>query len=376
MTDLAHLSALIANEIPVAPTNRSYWIFRTEGGSYYDFFIQHGLICFGYNDISAGNINSNNKSKPDDAEYKKWILGAVKDAFPLASKRQLSVASNNIFKFSRLMKKGDLVLIPGSSSKRIMIGEITSDTIMDQKFRDKEDKILCKHSKYKSVKWVQEVRRWDLTNKLYGTLFSHQTIIDINSYGNDVEPLINDVYSKDGRFHIRIHVKNKRGIKARELSDLLSGILNAEEVTAQEKDIQQEELDDIEIKTDIQSPGFLELCTGFLLVAGGLFIISLALTGGKFNLKTKLPLLMGGVGLSGGTPGLITALSKFLKENPKIVTALIEAWKKKGGVNIGRINELEKLGDPDFRAEYDKLPRRLKRPDLVDDGTRDEDEPV
>ena len=235
------------------------------------------------------------------------------------------------------VKKGDIVIIPNHGSEKLLFGEITNNKISSSKAYDKEREKNYSFELSRSVRWEKSRDRYELNPKLYSLFFSHHTISSGDSYGTYIDNELQDFYSKDGLTHLLIPIRKEGDINARGLSRLCLDLLDLTDEFLKENNIQAE-TDDIKIKSNINSPGTIELigACSLGLIALGMFIIGLS--GGTYTYEQKDN--KGKI----NSPGLIKKLTDFYVQHKKF--KIIE----------GLVKDLKVSGAEDLREVIKKLP--------------------
>ena len=165
------------------------------------------------------------------------------------------------------MNIGDIVIVPYRSSRKFLIGIISSEMyeLTDDEYLELKNKVelnsigqkisVCK--KRRKITWVNEVNREWINPKLLYTINMHQSIIDITDYGKYIDGLLSPVYIKDNVIYGKISVRTKDNINS-EVWETLYKTINK----LKNKD------DVIDIKSNVESPGSLLLSMGI----GAIFI--------------------------------------------------------------------------------------------------------
>lgn len=271
--------------IPIINNGRQYWLVRTDGGNLWEQFKAEGFIGIGWNEFSDSNkflhIDENK-------ELEKQIRESIRNEYKV-DKPGLII--NSIKRFSVQMKIGDIVMIPSSSSNIISFGEIVSDLYLYELTEEDIDEERCEYVKRREVRWLKDIYRNDLDPLLFKMFQTHHTIVNAENYADVIDRTLENIYIKDNIAHLKIDVKTKDNIKGKKLYMLQKMVF----------DSKLEVSDDLEMKINVQSPGFLELITTNLWdVIKISFAVSIILGGGK------------GFGIE--IPGLISIFNK-LNEN-------------------------------------------------------------
>jgi hypothetical protein len=346
--NFSSLAQEIGHSITQLNADRRYWFLRTSGGRLYEPFINNSFIGIAYNLITNADLIP---LKALDHQQRKLALAElITVRYPTeANKRIVWHIVGLIERFFFEMKKGDVVLIPNVSSKMLMIGEITEDELKPVSIIDQKGNIICDYHKCRSVKWIQELNRNDLNNKLFGVFYSQKAMVSLDEYGDEIDAAYNDFYKKGDDYHCILRVTNKNRIKANDFLATCTDLIDiATEYSGSSRDV-------FDLKTNVRSPGTIEFIGYTITASVAIWILSSALGGGKFNLKII------GLQIEAQAPGLLGAISKFLKSHPDFKEKLLKLFKDKGSLKVSPNKDFERLIDADFHVEYGKLPRRAKR---------------
>ncbi|MFY2157397.1 hypothetical protein ACOSZF_17305 [Cytobacillus firmus] len=194
------------HSIPTIDPNRRYWLVRTNAGDFYDEFFMENYIGIGWN-----------KVKLEDLKVARPLADIVSERYP--DERHNYVA-NQVLTFVRMIKKGDIVLIPSKNSVYITFGEIIEtavyeedsipENIEDEELLDVDFDGRCPYIKRKNVKWIKTVRRGNLDPYLYKVIYSHHTISDAAPYAPYIDRLLHSFFVKGDEAHFILQVQKKR----------------------------------------------------------------------------------------------------------------------------------------------------------------------
>jgi restriction system protein len=289
----------ILQVVPEISKSANYWFVRTEGGSFYNAFIESNSIALGYGKIGVNQItalSSQNRSK--------GLQRLVKINYP--DNKRPGLAASQILRFFRDIRKNDYVIIPSSESKEIYIGQVMDNEIFEQPIRI-ENETFEEYSKRRNVQWLKRVKRSRLNPNLLGILYTHQTISKVNNYAPWIDPVLFDFFRKGEDFHYVISIKRKNQIHARVLFKACSDLLDVADQFSILHNF-KEETSDIETRINLNSPGTVELigrAARFMFVIAAIVVF---LNGGGVSLKVDSL----GLDLNLETNGLIHSLSDFL----------------------------------------------------------------
>jgi hypothetical protein len=301
--------------IDVLPEDRNYWFIRTQKGTYYEDFINEGFIGIEWDAISDKDYIITN----DESALKADVIKFYPD-----NDRPGYVAAQ-IKKFAQGLKKGDIVLIPSEGSKWISFGEIADDQMyiyeedeedyqrmIDVFFAEldsKEEKAILR--KRRSVNWIKHVKRTDLDPYLYSIIYSHNTIVDANTYSLFIDRMLSAFYIKGDSAYFTYKVNKKRNIPYGDLLRLLNNNNKIIDFINKYSESIQINPDDIIIKINVQSKGPIQLQGAitfvlvFGLIAGCIFgtEMNFEYAGFKFGFKTA------------GLCNLITTIDQVLSKD-------------------------------------------------------------
>lgn len=260
--------------VPVISSSKRYWLVRTLSGELYDTFISSNYISIGYNEVSLQTVSDINRRFSDENDKIRNLKNVITDIYPSESRPGL--IAGQILKFSYDIKAGDVVIIPSKYSSRISFGIVEETPLiaidydrlgMDDFFRRKR------------VRWVKEVSRNRLEPLLFKMFFSHNTINDVSKYGDLIEATLNNYFIKDDEEYVVFKVNKKEDIGAIDLFQLGFYMLKLTETFFRENGLEFD-INDFDVKTNLNSEGNLKLKTKFMGGAIILALIALGINGG------------------------------------------------------------------------------------------------
>ena len=264
------------------PKETKYWLVRAWRGEEYEELKQSSSIGIQYNQISLENLiqlekisinvpeltpsGRKRKSETIEKEYNKkkkdlYTSLVLRNIRPKPSKNGASQIGSRLQNFYNKMNIGDIVIVPYRSSRKFLIGIISSEMyeLTDDEYLELKNKVelnsigqkisVCR--KRRKITWVNEVNREWINPKLLYTINMHQSIIDITDYGKYIDGLLSPVYIKDNVIYGKISVRTKDNINS-EVWETLYKTINK----LKNKD------DVIDIKSNVESPGSLLLSMG------------------------------------------------------------------------------------------------------------------
>lgn len=253
------------------------------------------------------------------------------------------------------MNIGDIVIVPYISSRKFLVGVITSDTYEitieeQQKLEAKAQKeyewklrnnqtFPRKHKvsisrKRRNVKWLNEVDKSELSPKLFYTITMHQSIIDISELGEYIDRILSTLYIKDKKLHLSLKVSTQNPVTS-ELWEKLFKLINRNK-----KD------DEVaEAKIYVESPGFFE--------------ISQFLYENKEPIAIFIAMIFGDIDINGiRIKGLLSSLNERAKNKEEIRSKKLDNDFKEENNKITLDINKEKLEA--MRLKNKKLKQELK----------------
>lgn len=283
-------------EILEIPEKTKYWLVRAGKGEEYEDFKKTGIIGLRYDKLTLDEINSikntpikvqkyitytnkngkiiqrkrSEKAIMRDKEnfYKTMYKSSISKHYKLSKSAVAQIASR-IENFVQKMSIGDIIMVPYISSRKFLVGVITSDTYEitreeQQKLEEKAQReyelklknnpsLVRKHSvsisrKRRNVKWLNEVDKSKLSPNLFYTITMHQSVIDISEFGEYIDRLLTPIYIKNNKLHLLLKINSEKPVDSElwgKLFDIINSNKNKDEV--------------VNIKTHVESPGWFEL---------------------------------------------------------------------------------------------------------------------
>lgn len=263
-------------EILQIPDGIGYWLLRADGGKYYEDFFLNNFVAISDNEITLNSILDEKKMSIAGITIDHY-KDLYRNCYPDWSNQQIAHAAGRTEKFIDQIKVGDLVLVPSKRSTDFLLGVITSDV-----FEIKEEEVssgekihytVTPFLKRRRVKWLKEIPRSDLSENLYWVLSAHQTIFDLKEDKNYINQLLSPMYIQNGICHGTIRIGKEEGLNSDDWFGLYSVI----------KEISDHTSDDVIIKSNVQSPGLLELVSIDFKTIVSITIVLSGVLVGDFN---------------------------------------------------------------------------------------------
>ena len=355
---------------------------RAGQGEEYEDFKKSGIIGLRYDKLTLDEIHSI-KNKPilvqeyttytskkgkiikrkrsdkaiarDKENFHKTLYKSSISKHYKLSKSSIAQIASRIENFVHKMNIGDIVIVPYISSRKFLVGVITSDTYEitieeQQKLEAKAQKeyewklrnnqtFPRKHKvsisrKRRNVKWLNEVDKSELSPKLLYTSTMHQSIIDISELGEYIDRILSTLYIKDKKLHLSLKVSTQNPVTS-ELWEKLFKLINRNK-----KD------DEVaEAKIYVESPGFFE--------------ISQFLYENKEPIAIFIAMIFGDIDINGiRIKGLLSSLNERAKNKEEIRSKKLDNDFKEENNKITLDINKEKLEA--MRLKNKKLKQELK----------------
>ncbi|UNT55628.1 restriction endonuclease [Lysinibacillus capsici] len=222
--------------------NRHYWLVRTEGGKFYSNFIRDSHVAIGWNEFTDQSDFVNKKM---NETIKTKLLKAYPDNQP-------GRIYSQIRRFIHEIAIGDVVMIPNESSKQISFGIVEGNLVN----RNVEDGNFIKS---RSVKWIKTVDRDELDPYLFKMMQAQQAINKADEYAHFIDRTMYPFYKKGDESFLILPVKKEEDIPAYDLSKFITSLVDTIKIINDLDEDNKYDLRDLDIKLNIQSPGFVEL---------------------------------------------------------------------------------------------------------------------
>lgn len=292
-----------AFNIENVPASRNYWLVRTNSGIFFDDFYKNGYISIGWDEFSdIEQLRSEN-----DEKLKEKISQTYK------SEKKPGYILNQIKRFVFNLKKGDMVLIPSENSSLIAFGIITDEIYIKDVPTSpiNVENPKCSYKKRINVNWIRVMYKDKFEPYLRMLLFTHTTVSNIDEYMYYINRTLYPIYLYENQLHFTYHVQTETDISFLHFSKFLNTISNSLNLFDNLTGCNFSN-DKLDIKTNLNSPGIIEII-GY--VAGGglaLAFINSFIFGGKIDIS-----LTENLKFSSEHAGLLGHILKFVEEKNK-----------------------------------------------------------
>ena len=148
---------------------KQMWMVRAGKDAFLiDAFKEKNIVALGW---GLGDLKDKNE---DD------IKRLMEEKYPNESKYTLGISASQVIKFRKTIKKGDYVLSYNPSSRKYLLGEITSDYYFSEDLEKEDIDYIGGHNDTRDVKWLGEVSRDKLKVSTKNTLGAISTLFNIN----------------------------------------------------------------------------------------------------------------------------------------------------------------------------------------------------
>lgn len=294
--------------IECVKSDTHYWLVRSMGGDYFHEFVTRGFVGIGYNEVTLTEIKY-------AASFGKNATDCLRDFIDQneAIKHSLTsgegeinsqYAATQLLKFYRDIKVGDIIVVPGPRSGRVVIARVESDVYEEQQVSKLAG--LCNFIKRRKICVLKKTMRGLLNPKLQLMFNSRHIISNADDYAEYIDSCISDFYQKDGCTSLVLRVKEKNDLRAADFG-LVPDLIELVQEFSDENNLNID-TNSIKSKICVQSPGdilmFADDNWAGIALAG---LILIVLVGGEFKWDKN------GVKVSSpGLHGILGAISNFL----------------------------------------------------------------
>lgn len=256
------------NNIPVLDKEIQYWIIRSGiENAFFEEFYQHNCIAVGWD-----RINEIEKIKDPyyDIQTLKLI---VKLRYPELKKftrsessysRKISDIARKIYRFINEVNIGDIIVTPGRDE--ILIGEIIGEPYLVSGYSKdiNELELIGSLNKARDVRWIKRIRREELEPNFRAVLGVYHGIANIKNQQviTEINRSIYSFYKQGDRGHSIFRIKEETEVDFEKYAYFIK-------VTSElyDKFSPQYGNQKMTIKTNVQSPGPIELIGDFGLIS-------------------------------------------------------------------------------------------------------------
>lgn len=317
----------LVNSIDKIPSDKKYWLIRTQSGTLYEVFVENNFVGLGHTEVSLRNLASIKNTFTEANRRLSNIKDLVTEFYTengecTRTKQQIGLIAGQISSFYEEVKKGDIVIIPSSNSEFVSFGIVQESSIAE--FSDEERRNFEYENQFlnKRVEWIQDFPKKSLDPNLFKMFTSHQAITNVSKYADVIERSLQDFFILGEEAHFIINVQSRHDIKAKDLFSLGYNLLELIDEIAEHLNLNGISSDDFEIKINLNSPGKIDFKSSIketTLFAG----IVLITVGGGYTSRDGSSIKTEGV------KPLIEAISDFLdkQENRNMKREIFNQYK-------------------------------------------------
>jgi restriction system protein len=247
------LLRVVAN-IPSFNPNRHYWFVRTNGGDFYEDFYVSESIGIGYNNVTIVDVKAAAIGKKKGRQA---LIDKIKETYADTTKAGYVVKQMSTFVFE--LSVGDIVMVPDKSSRNISFGEIIGDAFeLPGRGNWDDSKEITTFRKRRKVRWIKTVLRATLDANLQTFTHSQHIISNITDKADYIDRTLFPLYKSGNATHGRIDVNVYNALRGKDLFQFGASLFALTDELLEDAG-ETATTDDVEVKTKIQSPGYIEL---------------------------------------------------------------------------------------------------------------------
>lgn len=299
-----NLLEVINDFIPEINNKRKYWFVRTDSGHNFESFLKGKYIGIGWNDISLFDIT--NRSAGADQLKAKIAKSEKLDLKLSKGKGSATSIANKLIRFTDSLKKGDLIIIPSSSSSRIAFGEIKESKV----YIENNPTDGCTYYKRKKVEWLDVKNLKELDPIFYQIIQSRHAISSIDKYDSYLDKNVKTFFKKGDNSHFIININTKKNIPVFTLFETWTELIRLSEEFANQENVEFD-AKDIIAKINVQSPGDVELVVNSVQTIVIIALVFGTITGIDFSIDSKY------IKAQFKMKGLIEKITLFLNNKAK-----------------------------------------------------------
>lgn len=238
-----------------------YWVIRSGiEAKCFEEFAFDSCVALGWDKIGMALLNENCIS----IDYIKELVGREYGEIFSSSKNEKSVnrkigdIASKLYKFVYEVKVGDIILTPGENE--VLIGKITGETeIIQGKYNvrpeSESEKLIGQLNKVRSVKWIKRIEKDKLEPNIKLCLrvvhgisqITHEQVI------TEINRTLYSLYEYGNLSHSVYRIRNQKEVDFEKYAIFIACVKDVYDV------FREEDNERLVIKTNIQSPGPIEL---------------------------------------------------------------------------------------------------------------------
>ena len=293
-----------------------FWLVRTQGGLFYNEFIESGFIAIAWNYLDKKAVLEN-KNEKDIKKTVTRLESKYSNVMKLQgkiTKGQGRRAYNKCERFINELKVGDIVMVPSSQSSLITFAQVGNYYEIKENDFEKEMEVMsdiapngpvlhkCPYKKRREIKVLKTINSNCMNPNLFKALVSYHGLSNIDDFSSFILSSIYDAFYYNNKLNCVFNVKQRNGLDAIDLSNFIysfSSLLKIDDKNAK-----------ITAKMNLNSPGEVVIA----LLNSGENII-------EFINANKFWIIIGWFTLIGGSVGdlsfngVLSCLLKYRETN-------------------------------------------------------------
>lgn len=162
---------------------KNYWAIHMGRNSMYTKFAHdNNFIAIGWTETK---INLVNYQGLESREFNEKINPILEKTYSDMNVNSRGQTMGQLYRFSNLMKIGDIVLMPYSPEGKVNIGIVESDLYFKSKDKDE-----CPYEHRRDVKWLKTINLSELSQELKNSIGSIMTVFNISRHVQEIESLL------------------------------------------------------------------------------------------------------------------------------------------------------------------------------------------
>lgn len=298
-------------KIPVIHKETKYWIIRSGiENEFFNEFYNDSCIAMGWDRITDIERIKKTEDTRTLKELVKVTYPELDEKYSKASlTRKIGDITMKIYRFINEVKIGDIIVTPGS--EEVLIGKIVSEPYIVDSYKKNVSgtELMGNLNKARKVEWLKKIRKVDLEPNFRLILRVYHGVAHINNEQviTEINRSLYNFYVEDNKGHSIFRITEEKEVDFEKYAYFIKSINELYKILKPEGEVRK-----LTIKTNVQSPGPIELI-------------------GEFSLVNKI----------------VLALKVFLKNDGNALNAMDEESQK-------RVNKYMEQNNPEYEYEdYD-----------------------
>lgn len=253
------------HKIPVIHNETKYWIIRSGVENvFYDDFLHDSCIAMGWdriNDIDRIKQTLDTRVLKELVRVKYPEL--AQNRSEASFKRKIGDITMKIYRFINELKIDDIIVTPGS--EEVLIGKIVSEPYLVDTYQKNVSgaELMGALNKARKVEWLKRIKRVDLEPNLRLILGVYHGVAHINSQQviTEINRAIYNFYVEDNKGHSIFRITEEKEVDFEKYAYFIKSTNELYKILKPNDKIRK-----LTIKTNVQSPGPIELIGEFDLV--------------------------------------------------------------------------------------------------------------